>query len=661
MPYYYYRPPWRRRRWVRPWRARRFIRRRWRKRRYYRGVRKRKIKQITLKQWQPITIKKTIIRGWYPAFLTNKHRITNNLTKYIDTIAPTHFDGGGGFAISQFTLNGLYELFIKAQNWWTQSNCWLPLIRYFGCQLTFYRSESYDYVAHVHRCLPLKATDELYMSSQPYIMLLSKKCIRIHCKKNTKSKKPYKKVFVKPPTQYTNKWMFQADICNQPLLIVQTSACSFDRMYLASDWQSTTVGFISLNTQSFILHNWNTPPTSGYHPQTTQYLWGTQNGQKDPNSEPVKNLIYLGTTKSTSTGVPMNNIQGLNKVATEEAMWGNPFIPHYFSQEGGLFISNKSPREIQQHYTGSEQSKFATDTVKTSTLFTPKSTSNYVYCRYNPLADKGTGNKIYIVSNTLDQTPWAPPTSLKLIRQDLPLWVIGFGYLDWQKTLNETIKIDTDKILVIQSPYITPKLTYYVPLDQTFIDGVSPHKEEITDYDETHWYPKVAFQMESINTIASAGPGTVKLPKESSAEGHYSYKFIFKLGGCPPPMDKICNPINQPVYPVPNNEQPSTSLQSPGTAIQTYLYNFDERRGQITDKAAKRIKKDYETQTSLLPLAGQSWMDVRASPQTTPTQTPEDSEEEEDENIHLQLRHLRRKQKLLRERILQLLDTQNLE
>nr|UGV39570.1 MAG: ORF1 [TTV-like mini virus] len=659
MPYYFYPRPWRRYRWFRPRRTRRSFRRRWRKRRYYRGVRKRKAKQITVKEWQPLTIRKTIIRGWYPAFLTNKHRITNNLTKYIDTIAPTHYDGGGGFAISQFTLNGLYELFIKAQNWWTQSNCWLPLIRYFGCQLTFYRSESYDYVAHVHRCLPLKATDELYMSSQPYIMLLSKKCIRVHCKKNTKSKKPYKKVFVKPPTQYTNKWMFQADMCNQPLLIVQTAACSFDRMYLASDWQSTTVGFISLNTQSFLLHNWNTPPTTGYHPQPTQYLYGTQNGQQDPYNEPVTNLIYLGTTKTMNTGIPIKNTEGLNKLSSTESMWGNPFIPHYFSKEGGLFISNKSPHELQQHYS-TQPSKLTTDTVKSSTIFTPKTTPNYIYCRYNPLADKGTGNKIYIVSNTLDQTPWTPPTSLKLIRQDLPLWVIGFGYLDWQKTLNETIKIDTDKILVIQSPYITPKLQYYVPLDETFIEGRSPHKDDITDYDETHWYPKVAFQMESVNTIASAGPGTVKLPKESSAEGHYSYKFIFKLGGCPPPMDKVCNPTTQPVYPVPNNQQPSTSLQSPRTAIQTFLYNFDERRGEITAKAAKRIKKDYETETTMFPLAGQSFMDVRTSPQSTPTQTPEDSEEEE-ESVHLQLRQLRRKQKLLRKRILQLLDTPNLE
>nr|UGV37230.1 MAG: ORF1 [TTV-like mini virus] len=659
MPYYNYYPRWRRYRWFRPRRARRSFRRRWRKRRYYRGVRKRKLKQITVKEFQPITIRKAIIRGWYPAFLTNRHRITNNLTKYIDTIAPTHYDGGGGFAISQFTLNGLYELFIKAQNWWTQSNCYLPLIRYFGCQLTFYRSENYDYVAHVHRCLPLKATDELYMSSQPYIMLLSKKCIRIHCKKNSKSKKPFKKVFVKPPTQYTNKWMFQADMCNQPLLIVQTAACSFDRMYLASDWQSTTVGFISLNTQSFILHNWNKPPTTGYHPQEKQYLYGTQNGQKDPNNEPVKNLIYLGTTSSMNTGVPTTNLEGLQKLSTTETMWGNAFIPHYFSGEGALYISNKSPHDFYEYYKN-QPTKFLSDTVKQSTIFTPKTTPNYIQCRYNPLADKGTGNKIYIVSNTLDQTPWTPPTSLTLIRQDLPLWVIGFGYLDWQKTLNETIKIDTDKILVFQSPYVTPKLQYYVPLDQTFIDGVSPHKEDITDYDEQHWYPKVAFQMESVNTIASAGPGTVKLPKESSAEGHYSYKFIFKLGGCPPPMDKICNPINQPVYPVPNNQQPSTSLQSPGTAIQTFLYNFDERRGDLTSKAAKRIKKDYETETTLLPPTGQSCMDVRASPQETPTSSPPDSEEEE-ESIHLQLRQLRRKQKQLRQRILRLLDTQNLE
>nr|UGV38652.1 MAG: ORF1 [TTV-like mini virus] len=660
MYYNYYYPRRRRYRWLRRRRARRPFRPRWR--RYYRRnwVRnKRKASKISVKQWQPITIRKATIKGWYPAFLTNRHRLSNNLTQYIDTIAPTHYDGGGGFAISQFTLNGLYELFIKAQNWWTQSNCYLPLIRYFGCSLTFYRAENYDYVAHVHRCLPLKATDELYMSSQPLIMMLTKKCIRVACKKNTKSKKNYKRVFVKPPTQYTNKWMFQADMCNQPLLIVQTSLCSFDRLYQAADAQSTTMGFISLNTNSFVLHNWNKPPTTGYHNKENQYLFGTLNGEENKQKEPIKNLIYLGSTSKFDKGIPITDQNGLNKLSTTETMWGNPFIPHYFSEEGGLFVSSKSPNEIKQYY-DQHTGKLQTDKVEDVSFITPKSESNIVYCRYNPLADKGAGNKIYLVSNTLDQTPWTPPTSDKLIRQDLPLWIITFGFLDWQKKLNETIRIDTDKIVVIQSPYITPKLQYYVVLDQSFIDGTSPHKSDVTDYDEQHWYPKVAFQMESINAIAASGPGTGKLPHESSAEAHYTYKFRFKLGGCPPPMDKICNPITQPIYPVPNNQQPSTSLQNPGTSIYTYLYNFDERRGQLTDKATKRIKKDYQTETTLFPPTGQSWMDVPASPQTTPPQETSDSEEEE-ENIHLQLRQLRRKQKQLRQRILQLLDTPSLE
>ncbi len=148
--------------------------------------------------------------------------------------------------------------------------------------------------------------------------------------------------------------------------------------------------------------------------------------------------------------------------------------------------------------------------------------------------------------------------------------------------------------------------------------------------------------------------------KKSSAEAHYSYKFHFKLGGCPPPMDKICNPITQPIYPVPNNQQPSTSLQNPGTSIYTYLYNFDERRGQLTQKAAKRIKKDYQTESTFLPPTGQSWMDVPTSPQTTSSQETSTSEEEE-EGLHLQLKRLRRKQNKLRQRILQLLDTQKLK
>ena len=123
--------------------------------------------------------------------------------------------------------------------------------------------------------------------------------------------------------------MFQADICKQPLLVIQTCIASFDRMFLAADAQSTTMGFISLNTQSFYFI---TEYTTYNRLQTTrnQYLFGTQNGSADPNKEPVKNLIYLGGTGPHETGTPITNTEGLNKLPTETTMWGNIFIPHYF-------------------------------------------------------------------------------------------------------------------------------------------------------------------------------------------------------------------------------------------------------------------------------------------------------------------------------------------
>ncbi len=60
----------------------------------------------------------------------------------------------------------------------------LPLIRYRGTTLKFYRAEKFDYIVHIHRCYPLKATDELYMSTQPGIMGLTKRAIHVPCRQN---------------------------------------------------------------------------------------------------------------------------------------------------------------------------------------------------------------------------------------------------------------------------------------------------------------------------------------------------------------------------------------------------------------------------------------------------------------------------------------------
>ena len=83
--------------------------------------------------------------------------------------------------------------------------------------------------------------------------------------------------------------------------------------------------------------------------------------------------------------------------------------------------------------------------------------------------------------------------------------------------------------------------------------------------------------------------------------------FHFKLGGCPAPMDKLCDPTEQPKYPIPNYKQQTPSLQSPTEAIQTFLYNFDERRGMLTKKLQKESKKTMELKKILSKLQETQW------------------------------------------------------
>nr|UGV36464.1 MAG: ORF1 [TTV-like mini virus] len=658
MPYYFrrWRKRWpRRRRYYRSWRSRNPFRRRFYRRRNW--VRKKKLSKLILRQFQPAKIHKTSIKGIYPLLMCTSERTSHNLIQYLDSIAPLHWPGGGGMSLLQFNLNCLYEQFLKATNWWTKSNCNMPLVRYLGCSLKFYCTENFDYVVKVERCLPLEATDTMYLSTQPSILMLTSGSILVPCRKNSKYKKPYKKVFVKPPSQFTTKWLFQADICKFPLLIIRAAAASFDRYYTASSAISPTIDLNSLNTNSFVLHNWNTPPTSGYKPQENQWLYTVEHSTEPPENNLVKDLIYLGNTGPT-TGQTHIGIIETNKVKeyfSNPKRWGNIFEVHNFMGDNPLFVTNKSPAEIikltEQSQGGIPQLTNNT-TIKASQIFTRKTTPNIIECRYNPFADKAVGNKIFLVHNSTDRGPWEEPHDIKLMRQDLPLWLLTYAWTDWQNKLQAVSKVDTSYMTIIECPYIEPKQKYYLFLDQPFLQGTSPYSPDLFPSDASHWYPKNRYQVQSLNTIANTGPGMIKLQPEQSMEAHFLYKFHFKFGGCPPPMEKICSPAAQPTYPIPDPKYETTSLQNPTQPIQTYLYNFDERRGLLTEKAAKRMRKDYRTEKDAFPFTGLS-TDLPPPHQKIQTTDTETSESEEETCLQLQL--LRNKQKRLKRRILRLL------
>nr|UGV38895.1 MAG: ORF1 [TTV-like mini virus] len=653
MPFWYRRRPWRRRRWPRFRRPRRFIRRRYYRRRWVRNFKK-KLKKLTVREWQPIKIRKLIIKGLYPCFMATHERLTNNLIQWIDSIAPPHFPGGGGFSIIQFTLSALYELFVKGQNWWTSTNCNLPLIRYNGVRLKFYRTEKYDYVVQIIRCYPMKSTDTMYMSTQPSILMQNKKSILIPCRQNSTSKKAYKKVFVQPPAQMQTHWYFQQHLANTPLLIILISAASFDRYYTSAQSKSTTIGFKSLNSTTFQMHNFKKPGTQGYKPQEKLSFWGLKNGSPtDPDNEKCENLVYLGNTLPLTQGETVKQSNNQPTYFTNINKWGNIFDPLWLVGDGPLYSTNQSLLDLKTNW-----DTIKDQTIKSSTKFTRRTIPNLVDCRYNPLKDKGTGNKIFMVSITNDYTTWKEPTNPKLIRKDLPLWILCWGWFDWQKKLQEIHLIDNEYLTVIVSPYIEPFLHFYIPLDDNFYnetEPTSPYVDYLTDGDSKNFHPKNAFQLKTINEIGACGPGVIKLQPDHSCEAHFEYKFHFKVGGCPAPMDNIRDPSTQEIYPIPDTKQTTTSLQNPESSIYTYLYDFDERRGFLTQKAIDRIQKDKETEQTIIPFTG-TRLDLPASPKT-PSTSDQETSEEETEDILQQLKLLRKKQRKLKLNILKIVQS----
>lgn len=608
-----------------------------------------------------MTIHKCKVKGLYPAFLANSKRLSHNLIQVIDSIAPYHMPGGGGFSIMQFTLNGLYELFQKGQNIWTKSNCDLPLVKYNGCTLKMYRAENYDYVVTIQRCYPMCCNDIMYMSCHPFVMLMTKGRIIVPCRKSNPNKKPYKKRFILPPAQWQSKWYFQTDISKTGFLLLKTVACSLDRIYTGSTASSTTIGITTLTTRTFQFHNWKNPPsTTGYKPQDNMYFWGALQAPNDPNKTPTKDLIYLGRTGLYTEGEPLQSTTNIDTYFTSMNKWGNIFHPNYLSGNNQVYISNQSPTQLKDKLKQNIDKTIDnwTDNVQ---YITPRTLPLLTQCRYNPLADKGIDNKIFLISNTSDVEKWHEPTNIKLMRQGFPLWILTWGWLDWQLKLGEVHRLETEYMTVIQSKYIEPYMEYYLLLDDNFTQnpGTSPYGTPLNQSDFQNWFPKNNFQLESLNTVACSGPGTIKLHKDQSTEAHIMYNFHLKFGGCPAPMEKICNPIGQTKYPVPNNQLETTSLQSPETPIETYLYSFDERRGLLTEPAAKRIKKDFTTQTTLLPITGTE-MDVRPPIQETPIETTSASEEEDEASVQEQLLQLRRKQLQLKRRILKLLKIQTM-
>lgn len=607
-------------------------------------------------------------------FLCNSHRLGNNLAIYNQSIVPELLPGGGGFSIYQYTLENLYTMHQYVRNWWTQSNRELPLVRYLYAKFKLYQSEDTDYVFQYQRHFPMTSGQLTYPSMQPSLLMMLNRTILVPSTKTKRLRKGYKKVIIKPPEIMTNKWFFQQKIATIPLLTTHTTAASFQHYYINTNSVSNNVTIHSLNTS--LIQNREFSKTSAYpiRYQGTQkvWLWASDHSGTEETQPKLQTLTLLAYTKSNKPGYSYEQAKKLpgqqnlmyKDYVKNIAQWmGNPFHTDYLNEHSHehytLYQSLGNYLDILIPEGKTSDTLDNSDAVKTAKDLTQIHNPLIIPCRYNPNTDKGDTNNTYLLKNYQAEWGWDPYNDKRLELSGFPLWINWWGFLDFQKHQHILTNIDTSTIFVTKSSQLHPiydaQLPVIVPLCTDFINGKSPYEPDVNNADFNRWYPMVQYQEPEINNLLKCGPATAKVEPKQTVEAKCQYTFYFKFGGNPAPMVDIKDPTEQPAFPVPNNMLQTTSLQDPTTPPELFLYNFDERYGYITSKAAKRIKKDFSTKKTVFTDAGAtpSAPPIQQTHQTSSDETTDT--EEEEETCFQQLLRQRTKQQLLKYRIKQLL------
>lgn len=540
---------------------------------------------------------------------------------YAESIVPKREPGGGAWSIMQLTLRALYDEYKKYRNWWTFTNEGLPLVRYNGVKIKFYRSYYTDYIVIPVTCPPFSVTMEDYLNTQPFRALMNKNKIVITKKHKNFHKGKYVKKFFKPPSLMQTKWYFQQDLCNTPLIVLKTIACSFDQMWQPDDQLSYNITLYALNIDTIQNPQFTNLGGEGYHNKTV----GTQNfrlfGSNSENPTQWTDLIPLFQTNRWAEGKKLDSKDKL----TDPSYWGNPF---------------STPKSLTNWNIYTSKSTNTDSTPQITKLF-----NLYQECRYNPLKDTGIGNKVYFKSNKLSQGTFTDlPDKGDIIITDYPLWVVMWGWTDWLKKLKPIQHIEDDYIMVVKSPFITPQMNCYVFLDLYF---VNPIKNNLTETENKNWHPQYGFQTESEFYFAQSGPGAPKINYSKCIQATCNYNFKMKWGGCPAPMEIIIDPCQQEKFPVPNSEQQRPEIQDPATSKAHYLYYWDERQGQLTKPAAKRIKTDSKSETSF---TDSGPLEVPIKTQEIPSDETS-TEEESETSLQETIQHLKLKQRKLKRQL----------
>ncbi|BAB61607.1 hypothetical protein TTV8_gp4 [Torque teno virus 8] len=610
-----------RRRRVRRWRRRR---RAWGRRRYIRRRRlRRRRKKIPITQWNPSVVRKCVVTGYIPLLICGTGTTGTTYKNYGSHAADyKKYDPfGGGYSTMQFTLETLFDEWVKHRCTWSRSNKDLELVRYLGGSFTLYRHPKCDFIFRYNRKPPFKDTQITGPSLHPGILMTRRKKKIIKSFLTRPRGRATKRVRFKPPTLYTDKWYFQKDICNLPLVNIAASACSLRFPFCSPQTDNTCVNFQVLskrfNTMLSISPDY---PKKNYDSFVKTYLknaqehWnqnkkGTLDNYNDPNRlltvfNTFKTEEHLYDPSAKETKNTTNTDAAGNKYNTVTSLWGDyiykeTVVDNFINNAKNYFESRKGNIVMSNEYLNHKTGLYSPIFLSNSRL-SPDFPGFYIDVLYNPANDKGIGNKIWMDWCTKNDSTWRD-TPQKLPVVDIPLWAALLGYSDYcTKYFNDKGLIKEARLTII-CPYTQPPLTDpenvdmgFIPYDFNFGNGVMPDGTPYIPIEcRMKWYPCMFHQQNFMNSIVSCGPFAYQ-GDEKSVVLTAKYKFNFLFGGNPTPEQTIKDPCQQPTFEMPGSSglPRDVQIEDPQLLHEGYYFRaWDLRRGLYGEKAIKRMRE----------------------------------------------------------------------
>nr|UHM27161.1 MAG: ORF1 [Torque teno midi virus] len=636
-----------------PRRRNRKITRRRRRRKY--KVRRKK-RKITIQQWQPDSVKKCKIKGSSILVMgaqgTQFRCYTNTSEDYPHPKAP----GGGGFGSEIISLKWLYQEYLRHNNIWTRSNQYTDLVRYTGCQITLYRHPHTDFIITYDLQPPFLLNQYTYPELQPQNMLLARRK-KILLSRQTKPNGKLKlKLKIRPPKQMITKWFFQKEFCPYGLVRISAAAADFNYANIGWSAQSTVSTLYALNTEFFQVSNWaqDTGGDKGYVniPTQTFPLW------------------FKFTEKGKTQWYGYNPTD--NEIKTQSG--GSAYL-RSVSYTNGFF----NPRilfssEVRAGGTGYQTGKTIYDKEPQGAQLIAQ--LPLIPLRYNPQADHGHGNCIYL-TNILGGRYNKPAIQTTLQFNNVPLWMAAYGYWDYILQHQADKGVFLHSMFVVQSDSLetlnqTTKTNIYPLIDPEFASGKLPWDEYLGETAKQFWYPTALWQKGTINTLVSSGPLVPKFndQKASTWELKYSYKFFFKWGGPQVTDPQVEDPCTRNKYPVPDTFQSTIQITNPEKLhTASILHDWDFRRGFVTSTALKRMSEYLQTDTSVQSDDSETPKKKRRITKEIPARLQKEEKikkcllslceeptcQEETQDLHKLIQQQQQQQHLLRKNILKLM------